>query len=74
MSRSYLRSGALVLGLGLASAGVWSATPIAPKTLGDVSPLPPEQHAVHELPPPRVPAVPSRKDLRMWFRKLPQRL
>ena len=33
MSRSYLRSGALVLGLGLASAGVWSATPIAPKTL-----------------------------------------
>src|SRR6478752_531817 len=33
MSRSYVRSGALVLGLGLASAGVWSATPIAPKTL-----------------------------------------
>ncbi|HEX8030802.1 MAG TPA: DegQ family serine endoprotease [Vicinamibacterales bacterium] len=33
MSRSYVRSGALVLGLGLASAGLWSATPIAPKAL-----------------------------------------
>ena len=33
MSRSYLRSGALVLGLGLASAGVWSATPAAPKVV-----------------------------------------
>ncbi len=33
MSRSFLRSGALVLGLGLASAGVWSATPVAPKAL-----------------------------------------
>jgi serine protease Do len=33
MSRSLLRSSALVLGLGLASAGVWSATPIAPKTI-----------------------------------------
>jgi len=28
-----VKAGALVLGLGLASAGVWSATPIAPKTL-----------------------------------------
>ncbi len=33
MSRSFVRSGALVLGLGLASAGVWSATPVAPKPL-----------------------------------------
>ena len=33
MSRSFIRSGALVLGLGLASAGVWSATPVAPKTV-----------------------------------------
>jgi serine protease Do len=33
MSRSFLRSGALALGLGLASAGVWSATPVAPKSL-----------------------------------------
>ena len=33
MSRTFLRSGALVLGLGLASAGVWSATPVAPKVL-----------------------------------------
>jgi serine protease Do len=33
MSRSFVRSGALVLGLGLASAGVWSATPVAPKTV-----------------------------------------
>lgn len=31
MSRSFLRSSALVLGLGLASAGVWSATPVAPQ-------------------------------------------
>src|SRR5215212_10262597 len=27
------KAGALVLGLGLASAGVWSATPVAPKTV-----------------------------------------
>lgn len=33
MSRSFVRNSALVLGLGLASAGVWSATPVAPKTL-----------------------------------------
>ena len=33
MSRSFLRNGALVLGLGLASAGVYSATPIAPKVV-----------------------------------------
>ncbi|HYB96868.1 MAG TPA: DegQ family serine endoprotease [Vicinamibacterales bacterium] len=33
MSRSFVRSSALVLGLGLASAGVWSATPAAPKTV-----------------------------------------
>jgi Do/DeqQ family serine protease len=33
MSRSIFRSGVLVLGLGLASAGVWSATPIAPKVI-----------------------------------------
>mgnify|MGYP003348728066 CR=1 FL=1 len=33
MSRSILRSGALVLGLGLASAGLWSATPVAPKSV-----------------------------------------
>src|SRR5215212_8528168 len=33
MSRSFLRSAGLVLGLGLASAGVWSATPAAPKAL-----------------------------------------
>jgi serine protease Do len=33
MSRSFLRSGALALGLGLASAGAWSATPVAPKTV-----------------------------------------
>src|SRR6185503_2207296 len=33
MSRSFVRSGALVLGLGLASAGGWSATPIAPKAV-----------------------------------------
>ncbi len=33
MSRSFLRSGALVLGMGLASAGVWSATPIVPKAV-----------------------------------------
>lgn len=33
MSRSMLRNSALVLGLGLASAGVWSATPVAPKAL-----------------------------------------
>src|SRR5689334_8374189 len=33
MSRSFLRSSGLVLGLGLASAGVWSATPVAPKTV-----------------------------------------
>jgi len=33
MSRSFLRNSALVLGLGLASAGVWSATPIAPRSL-----------------------------------------
>jgi serine protease Do len=31
MSRSFLRNLAMVLGLGLASAGVYSATPIAPK-------------------------------------------
>ena len=31
--RDRARAGALVLGLGLASAGVWSATPIAPKTI-----------------------------------------
>ena len=37
MSRSYLRSGALVLGLGLASAGVWNATPIAPDRRGRIS-------------------------------------
>jgi serine protease Do len=33
MSRSILRSSVMVLGLGLASAGVWSATPIAPKNI-----------------------------------------
>ena len=33
MSRSFLRSAALVLGMGLASAGVWSATPITPKAV-----------------------------------------
>ena len=33
MSRSFLRSSAVVLGLGLASAGAWSATPVAPKTV-----------------------------------------
>jgi serine protease Do len=33
MSRSFLRSGAMVLGLGLASAGVWSATPVAPEAI-----------------------------------------
>lgn len=33
MSRSFLRSSAVVLGLGLASAGVWSVTPAAPKTV-----------------------------------------
>ena len=34
------RAGALVLGLGLASAGVWSATPIAPKTIQAAIPAP----------------------------------
>ncbi len=33
MSRSFLRNSALVVGLGLASAGVWSHTPVAPKTV-----------------------------------------
>jgi serine protease Do len=33
MSRSFVRSGALALGLGLASAGVWSATPVVPNTV-----------------------------------------
>ena len=33
MSRSFLRNSALVFGLGLASAGVWSATPVAPRTV-----------------------------------------
>jgi Do/DeqQ family serine protease len=40
MSRSFLRSSALVLGLGLASAGVWSATPVAPKALLAAVPAP----------------------------------
>jgi len=40
MSRSFLRSSALVLGLGLASAGVWSATPVAPKALIAAVPAP----------------------------------
>ena len=40
MSRSFVRSGALVLGLGLASAGVWSATPIAPKAVEAAVPAP----------------------------------
>jgi serine protease Do len=34
------KAGALVLGLGLASAGVWSATPVAPKTLEAAVPVP----------------------------------
>ncbi|MBM3809659.1 MAG: DegQ family serine endoprotease [Acidimicrobiia bacterium] len=33
MSRSFLRSSAWVLGLGLASAGAWSVTPVAPKAV-----------------------------------------
>jgi serine protease Do len=33
MSSSFVRNSALVLGLGLASAGVWSATPAAPRTV-----------------------------------------
>jgi Do/DeqQ family serine protease len=37
MSRSFVRSAALVFGLGLASAGVWSATPAAPRTLEALS-------------------------------------
>ena len=40
MSRSFLRSSALVVGLGLASAGVWSATPVAPKALMAAVPAP----------------------------------
>ena len=40
MSRSIIRSGALVLGLGLASAGAWSATPVAPRTLEAAVPAP----------------------------------
>jgi serine protease Do len=40
MSRSFVRSGALVLGLGLASAGVWSATPVAPRALEAAVPVP----------------------------------
>jgi Do/DeqQ family serine protease len=51
MSRSYLRSGALVLGLGLASAGVWSATPAAPKTVeAAVAPSAAEQTAASARP------------------------
>ena len=51
MSRSYLRSGALVLGLGLASAGVWSATPAAPKTVeAAVAPFAAEQTAASARP------------------------
>lgn len=38
MSSALVRNGALVLGLGLASAGVWSATPAAPKTLEAAAP------------------------------------
>ncbi|MBY0493252.1 MAG: DegQ family serine endoprotease [Cyanobacteria bacterium] len=34
------KAGALVLGLGLASAGVWSATPIAPKAIEAAVPAP----------------------------------
>ena len=40
MSRSFLRNSALVVGLGLASAGVWSATPVAPKALMAAVPAP----------------------------------
>jgi serine protease Do len=51
MSRSYLRSGALVLGLGLASAGVWSATPAAPKTVeAAIAPFAAEQTAASARP------------------------
>ena len=38
MSSALVRNGVLVLGLGLASAGVWSATPAAPKTLEAAAP------------------------------------
>jgi serine protease Do len=40
MSRSTLRNGVLVLGLGLASAGVWSATPVAPRMVEAAVPAP----------------------------------
>ena len=40
MSRSFLRNSALVAGLGLASAGLWSATPVAPKALMAAVPAP----------------------------------
>jgi serine protease Do len=40
MSRSFLRSGAMVLGLGLASAGVWSATPVVPQAVEAAIPAP----------------------------------